>query len=556
MKRRLSLCALALLASACGSESGNNSSNNSGPTQSTNGPSTANGTGSSTSGSNDGSGNNGSSTGTGGNGSSGSNNDGDPDGGDNGSTTGNTGDSTTGSSTGAGTGGSTGTTSSGENGPPLGSACGGKVKANVDGPLPTFEKHEISKVPGAAYMRPVDVDGDKFPEILLTNLSEGIDFAGGAVPLADGAAHFMKRMGGPPTDKTLGTWTATKVFDKSAKIGFPNESEFFDVDGDGVGDWMIGAGFLTKPVGKIIWMKGKGDGTFAAPVSVPVPDEKCWYHSTVPLDIDADGDNDFITSCHVGDTTNVNGPSQVEWFENDGKGTFTHHPIGAGGGAIISLYDIDEDGDKDVVAPQFFGPESMIWYEQTGAKGTAWAKHIINNTTGRGFIVRFADLNGDGRLDMVYGNHNNQQAAAPNNVMGVYWFEIPGKDVVRSLENWDAQLHIVYEGFMVPPDALMNNADSAGAPGMLNVGDIDGDCDMDITASGDGDQGLYVFVQQNGKFDRVTLFEDASNANSGEQHMIDLDGDGDLDIMWAVFGPAGAGSLFGLNSHVYGFLQN
>lgn len=553
MKRRLSLSALALLAaSACGTENNGNNGNNSGGTQSTNGPSTANSTG--------GSSGNGSSQGNGstGNGSNdGANNDGDDGGangtGSNGSTSGTTGGSTNGSN--GSTGASTGGTTSGENGPPLGEACGGKVKTNVDGPVPTFVKNEISKVPGAAYMRPVDLDGDKFPEILLTNLSEGI---GGTStpPLLDGAAHVLKRTGGAPTDKTLGKWEAVKVFASDAGIGFPNESEFFDVDGDGIGDWMIGAGFLTKPTAKIIWMKGKGDGTFGALTSIPVPNEKCWYHSTVPVDIDADGDNDFITSCHVGDVTTVNGPSQVEWFENDGKGTFTHHPIGAGGGAIISLYDIDEDGDKDVVAPQFFGPESMIWYEQSGPKGTAWVKHIINNTTGRGFVVRFADMNGDGRTDMVYGNHNNQQATAPNNVMGVYWFEIPGKDVVRTLANWDAQLHKVYEGFMVPPDAFMNNADSAGAPGMLNVGDIDGDCDIDITASGDGDNGLYVFVQQNGKFDQVNLFNDASNANSGEQHMIDLDGDGDLDVIWAVFGPAGIGSLFGLNSHVYGFLQD
>jgi hypothetical protein len=555
MKRRLSLSALALLAaSACGSEDPSNNGNNSGDVQNSNGPSTANSTGGSGGGTSNGkNSSNGSTTN---NASNDGSNDGDDGGANGGASTGSSGSTTAGSSGTSNGGTSSGGTSSGENGPPLGSACGGKVKTNIEGPLPTFVKNEISKVAGAAYMRPVDVDGDKFPEMLLTNLSEGIDFAGGAVPLADGAAHLMKRMGGAPTDMTLGTWTATKVFDKSAKIGFPNESEFFDVDGDKIGDWMIGAGFLTKPTGKIIWMKGKGDGTFGAPTSIAVPDTKCWYHSTVPLDIDADGDNDFITSCHVGDTTNVNGPSQVEWFENDGKGTFTHHPIGAGGGAIISLYDIDEDGDKDVVAPQFFGPESMIWYEQTGAKGASWAKHIINNTTGRGFIVRFADMNGDGRTDMVYGNHNNQQATAPNNVMGVYWFEIPGKDVVRTLPNWDAQLHKIYEGFMVPPDALMNNADSAGAPGMLNVGDIDGDCDIDITASGDGDHGLYVFVQQNAKFDQVLLFEDASNANSGEQHMLDLDGDGDLDIMWAVFGPAGAGSILGLNSHVYGFLQD
>jgi len=448
-----------------------------------------------------------------------------------------------------GNGGNTG--NSGE--PPLPGECGGKTKANVAGPAPKFTKQEISKLPGSAYMRPVDLDTDGFPEMLLTSLAVGPDVLGAATggpPLRDGAAYVLKRKGGAPMG-TLGTWEATEVFNDAAKVSWPNESEYFDVDGDKIGDWMIGAGFLIKPAASIVWMKGTAAGTFGRPNVVTIPDTACWYHSTLPLDIDGDGDQDFATSCHVGRTGNVNGPSRMEWFENDGKGKFTHHAIGDGGGAIIHLRDLDEDGDQDIVAPQYFGPESIVWFEQTGAKGATWKKHVINNTTGAGFIARFADMNGDGRIDMVYGNHNNQKDAAPKNKMGVYWFEIPGKDEIHTLENWDAGIHTVFEGFSVD-----GPAGQAGAPGMLNVGDIDGDCDIDITASGDGDKGLYVFVQQDGKFERVDLFVDASNENSGEQHMIDLDGDGDLDIIWAVFGPGGIGAITGLNSHVYGFMQN
>jgi hypothetical protein len=446
--------------------------------------------------------------------------------------------------------------SEGGNGaPPLSGECGGKAKANVAGPAPKFTRQEVSTIPGSAYMRPADLDADGFPEMLLTSLAVGPDIFGaipglGGSPLKDGAAYVLKREGGAPMG-TLGTWKTTEVFGESAKVSWPNESEHFDVDGDGIGDWMIGAGFLLKPAASIVWMKGAANGTFGRPNFVPIPDKACWYHSTLPVDMDGDGDNDFVTSCHVGTTQNVAGPSRMEWYENDGKGTFTLHEIGDGGGAIIHLRDLDEDGDQDIIAPQYFGPESIVWFEQTGEKGTAWKKHLINNTTGAGFIARFADMNGDGRIDMVYGNHNNQKDAPPKDVMGIYWFEIPGKDEIRTLESWDAGMHTVYEGFDVP-----GAAGQAGAPGMLNVGDIDGDCDIDITASGDGDRGLYLFVQQDGKFDKVDLFVDNSNENSGEQHMLDLDGDGDLDILWAVFGPGGPGAALGLDSHIYAFLQN
>jgi hypothetical protein len=191
-----------------------------------------------------------------------------------------------------------------------------------------------------------------------------------------------------------------------------------------------------------------------------------------------------------------------------------------------------------------------VWFEQTGEDGSTWEKHLIDDTTGRGFLVKIADMNGDGKVDMLYGNHNNELASPPNDTMGIYWFELPPASEVAGLADWGAYMHTVFEGFKVDGD---NNADSGGAPGMLNVGDLDGDCDLDVTASGDGDLGLYAFIQQaGGTFEPLTLFADPSNANSGEQHIADLDGDGDQDVIWAVYGPTGLTQ----NSHIYAFLQD
>ncbi len=462
-----------------------------------------------------------------------------------------------GSTDGGGTGGDTGGKGNDASRlPPLSAACNGKVRPGVSGELPKFTRATVTAQAGAAYLHPADLNGDGFPEFLLTSLSEGLDIAS-TPPLDFGGAYVLSREGGAPKGE-LGDYSVTKGFDKSAKIACPNASETFDVDGDGIKDWVIGAGFLLKGQSdsNIVWMKSDGKGAFGTPNQLPVPDRTCWYHIALGIDIDGDKDNDFITSCHVGDVmTAATGASRVEWFENDGKGGFKSHAIGAGGGSLLSLWDLDADGDQDVIAPQFFGPESMVWYEQTEKNGAKWVKHIVNNTTGRGFIVKFADMNGDGKVDMLYGNHNNEIAKdAAQKIMGLYWFDLPEAGKVRGLTNWDAYKHTIYEGFVVDGS---DPAERAGAPGMINVGDIDGDCDMDVTASGDGDLGLYAFIQQaDNKFDRVNLYVNASNANSGEQHLYDLDGDGDLDIMWAVFGPAGIRAITGLNSHVYAFLQD
>lgn len=448
--------------------------------------------------------------------------------------------------------------------PVLGKSCNGKVGKGKTGKLPSFERNVISEQPGAAFMKAADLNADGFPEILLTTISEGLDFSAGIPPISAGGGYVLSRDGGKP-DGTLGTWTSTMVFDRDSKvkdgdeelpIAWPNSSELVDIDNDGIKDWVVGAGFLVKPRGLIVWMKGSESGKFGKPQSITVPDPTCWYHMTLPVDIDGDGDEDFITSCHIGNSMNTAIGSRVEWGENPGddSGKFTLRPIGDGGGALIALHDLDGDGDQDVLAPQFWGPESLVWFEQSGKAGSKWTKHVINNTTGRGFQTKIADMNGDGKVDLVYGNHNNELAADPiNQTMGLYWFDIPPADQITKLDNWDDYIHTIYEGFMVFGE---DNGDSAGAPGIIDVGDVDGDCDIDMAVSGDGDPGLYVFIQQADKFEKVDLDVNENNVNSGEHYFIDMDGDGDQDVIWGVFGPQSTASDPALKSYVAAFLQD
>ncbi len=447
--------------------------------------------------------------------------------------------------------------------PALGAKCMGKTKPGVTGPLPTFEKEVISMQAGGGYIKAVDLNRDDYPEILLTTLTEGIDLSAGLPPISAGGGYVISRNGGK-ADGKIGTWTTKKVFDRDTtvkidgmdvKVNWPNASELVDIDNDDVKDWVIGAGFLTKPTGLIVWMKGSEKGTFSAPKNIKVPDSTCWYHETPPIDMDDDGDEDFVTTCHVGKSGATAGPSRMQWFENpgDASGNFKVHEIGDGGGTLFSLRDLDGDGDEDVVAAQYFGPESLVWFEQTGKHGSKWARHVINDTTGRGFMTRIGDMNGDGTADLVYCNHNNQMSTeVENQTMGVYWFEIPPAAKLKTLANWDSYIHTIHEGFAV---AGMDNANSAGAPGSMNIGDVDGDCDLDVIVSGDGDPGLYVFVQQAKAFDKVVLDMGEGNLNSGEQHVFDLDGDGDHDILWTVFGKQASAMDPVLKSFVAAFLQ-
>ncbi len=414
----------------------------------------------------------------------------------------------------------------------------------------TFDRVTLAKKPGAAWLTPVDLDGDGYDELVLSTLFEGLAVA--IPPIGNGGAYILSRDGGASTDDSIGQWSVDPLFTPKDGIGFPNSPVLMDVDNDGVEDIVVPCGFLLKPTGRIVWMKGEpvdGQLTYGPPQDIPIPDSSRWYHAIVPADLTGNGRMDFVTTNHDG-TLLSPGTSKVEWFENvggPGEARFVHHHIADRGGSHLALYDMTGNGKQDIILPQYFDGPSLIWLEQPDTPDSDWKEHVINDTTGRGFGIEVVDIDGDGRPELVYGNHNHQGAADPaHRTMGVYWFDIPAPSEVRDLNNWDDHMHVVHEGFHVRARDPNANA----APGVVHVGDVTGNGRMDITVSGDGDDGLYIFTQQDdGTFEKVVVDRQPM---SGDHHLMDVNGDGRMDVVWTVFGEVG---LRGPRSMVYAYIQ-
>ena len=419
--------------------------------------------------------------------------------------------------------------------------AGDETVVPVNPNYPSFTKIELfTDMPGAAWLDKSDLDGDGFDEYLVTCISEGV----GDWPtfIGAGAAYVVSRDGGAAAGE-IGTWSSEMIFNRNDEIDWPNDNSLLDVNNDGVKDWLIGTDFIPIPNGGIVWMEGyveDGVQGFSAPAYVDTPWTDHFYHKAYPLDMDNDGDMDFVTTNYRNPETDwlgnelAPGIAKMEWFENNGivgEASFTHHEIAERGGALLALHDIDGDGDQDIVAPQYFSGDALIWLENNGPDAE-WTEHTINATTGRGFDVELADMNGDGRLDILYGNHNHQGSTVPaEQTMGVYWFEIPPADELDGLDNWDSTMNVVVEGFYVDEEDVSQN----GAPGVFHAGDADGDGLMDVSVSGDGDDGLYVFFQEeDGSFGEQLL--DIGTIMGGDHIMSDLDGDGDMDFIWAIYG--------------------
>ena len=432
-------------------------------------------------------------------------------------------------------------------------SCGGSPSAEALRGLKAGSYEKITvKDPqqSAAFLAVDDLDDDGIKEIVLSTLIEQ-SLPGPPTALSRGALRVFKAgtaMDAPWSEQVL---IATTDLD-----GYPfiNTPQVFDIDGDGHKDLLVQTGFLTTFGGAQFWLKGPEfteRRNFATETTKGMTGY--FWHEAAQADLDGDGLLDMVTTSAqtqdlINDPTNPTGSPnantklKVEWHRNLGGGVFDYHRIAEDvGGVFIKLFDVDRDGDQDILLTHFFGPPqrrpSVIWLEQTARPSAsndfagAWAQHTIDNTIGLGYHMELADLNGDGRTDLVVSSHNHQDNTTLNDadgnriLPGMYWFEIPADP--RSSSQW--RKHVISQNFLV---TLAGSPTSQGVPGIFSIGDIDGDSRLDLAVPGDGNDKLYAFRQRaDGSF-AEELIEDGEKMIAMAV-IADIDGDGKNEIIAA-----------------------
>jgi hypothetical protein len=198
----------------------------------------------------------------------------------------------------------------------------------------------------------VDMDGDRFPEILLV-----ADFETSRYWRNDGDGTF--------TDITAASGTGLDCNGMGSAIG--------DFDRDGRPDWYVTAIFRGEsvpedPCGNMLYMNG-GDHAFIETAAASGVNDGWWGWGAVAADLDHDGLEDLVAvNGYQDDSFNRawgNRPSQI--FRNlgtDPKGTvlFAEEAeasgfIHTGQGRGVARLDADGDGDQDIVvfATRAFG---------------------------------------------------------------------------------------------------------------------------------------------------------------------------------------------------------
>lgn len=118
-------------------------------------------------------------------------------------------------------------------------------------------------------------------------------------------------------------------------------------------------------------------------------------HVTV-VDLDEDGDNDLLVS--------VQNSNEVVWFENlDGSAaSWEEHLITdlAEGAFFASPGDVDGDGDLDVACASWMDHE-ISWVENLDGTGLSWSWHLLSDQIKNATSVTVADLDDDGDMDVL-----------------------------------------------------------------------------------------------------------------------------------------------------------
>jgi hypothetical protein len=301
-----------------------------------------------------------------------------------------------------------------------------------------------------------------------------------------------------------------------------------DFDGDGDTDLVA----ISESYARLTWYENDGRGQFAAHIVATGTDG----HVVLIVDLDQDQDLDIVAGGDYG----------LHAYLNDGTAHFVDLPI-----RTDTIVDVNEvvaadfngDGRMDLLVGDELGASNTItWLENKGPAG--FVEHFVTDKTGTVRAIDVADFDGDGDIDFVTPGSSSDE--------GVRWYENDGfanftqhtlpalsyPGLVRAADiNGDGRTDILVGGnglwiyFNDGAGAFHSVAVTNGITNAVTCADLDGDGDLDlVTSFASGPRQLRRYLNDgSGAF--VLQIVESSYQVGYRTNVADIDGDGALDLL-------------------------
>jgi hypothetical protein len=214
------------------------------------------------------------------------------------------------------------------------------------------------------------------------------------------------------------------------KVPNPAHAEVVDLDGDGIKDILVAnlGNFAPtdRRAGSVVWLRGRADGSFTP---ITLLDGVGRVADVQAADFRGIGKLDLVVAVFGWRET-----GEVLYLENHttdwSQPRFEPRVLDPRHGAIhVPVGDLDGDGKPDIVALISQEHETVVAFLNDGhgqfRKETLYtAPHPAYGSSG----IQLVDLNGDGRLDVLYTNGDTlDMPYLLKPYHGIQWLENPGR---------------------------------------------------------------------------------------------------------------------------------
>ncbi|MFG0275025.1 MAG: FG-GAP-like repeat-containing protein [Phycisphaerales bacterium] len=264
------------------------------------------------------------------------------------------------------------------------------------------------------------------------------------------------------------------------------------------------------------------------------------------FDLNQDGRVDIIEGGSSGNLT---------WWRNDGGAGPAFTPIilssTIGSSRNLDVADLDGDGDFDIVVASL--ENGVFWFENSGGAAPTFTQHAIDTAISLAIDVVVGHLNNDTLLDIAAASFGDSQIVwyeqtgagftkrvidtAATNAIGVDIADVNGDSIPDvAAASW-GDFTIAWHrssGGAVPSFVKNTITTTVINPGAVKAGDLDGDGDTDLVGAVYGD-GRVLWFRNDSPFGGAPTWTvvplSLDEAGAGMVHIVDIDADSDLDVV-------------------------